>query len=109
MKISNEDVLKCLGSTVINIEISDEQLNVIRKLCEYNSKILAKSDNDVDYIFNNLFIINCKKSWATSLMKYTGKILDGVEVDGKNIYDSALCDEKNFITLLKILNEDKMI
>lgn len=92
-----------LGSPVINIELTDEQIKTNIKLSLAQTKDLIKlfhGEDIKDYILDKLIIINCKKTWANSLNKYKGSLASGIELSNHN-YISAKDDEKELMNLLK--------
>lgn len=99
-----EKVKKYLGSPVINVELTDEQ---IENVIETNKPIVDKICSDVGGKFEELVIIklaviDCKIIWANILGKYE---IDGVKIDLDNIYRGYMEDCYNFGKILEWLGK----
>lgn len=60
MRLTDEQVRKMLGSPVVNIEITDEQIHEIRKVVELEAEVF----------YNKRLVELCKETWINALRKY---------------------------------------
>lgn len=104
MKNLVEKVNKYLGSPVIKVELTDEQ---IQSVIETNKPIVDKICSDVgskfeEFVTIKLAVIECKIIWANILGKYE---IDGVKIDLDNIYRGSMEDSYNFSKMLEWLGK----
>lgn len=91
-----------LGSPVIKIELTDEQIDTNIELTSKQTDCLIKifkCESLRDFIFDKLVIANCKKNWANVINKYKGILPDGMEITD-HYYRSAMDEEANLLQYL---------
>ena len=101
--LSSKEIKILLGSPVINMELTEDQIKLNIKLSESQTKDfikIFKCEDIKNYILDKLILINCKKTLACVLNKYDGILPDGLKITSHN-YNSAKEEEHSLIDLLK--------
>ena len=101
--LSNKQIKILLGEPVINVEITDEQIDEVRIVTE--NQLNSFNGHSKNFLNDKLFLINCRKMWANNIMKYSGNLPDGMSLQGKEIYETALTEERNLFDVLNLLDK----